>query len=148
MASPEAGTSRAKLDVAFFGWVWYIVESGNILHMRKLLRARSSAPEMKKERVEAFACESFYLLLLFFNLLSCLYVLLLSFFSCRLHLIGPFNYAELLPGNNILHIYSFFMYKSSKWASHHLHTTSSLIGSLFCSYCSNFSYEDFSMEKP
>ena len=28
-------------------------------------------------------------------------------------------------------IYSFSMHKSSKWASHHLHTTSSLIGSLF-----------------
>ena len=65
-ASPEVGTSRAKLDVAFFGWVWIIVESGNILHMRNLLRANSSATEVKNERVEVFACESFYLLLLFF----------------------------------------------------------------------------------
>ena len=40
----------------------------------------------------------------FFYLLSCLYLLLLSFFSCRLHLIGPFNCIELLPTNNILHI--------------------------------------------
>ena len=31
MASPEVGTSCAKLDVAFFGWVWLIVESGDIL---------------------------------------------------------------------------------------------------------------------
>ena len=29
----------------------------------------------------------------------------LEFFSCRLHLIGPFNCAELLPDNNILHIF-------------------------------------------
>ena len=46
--------------------MWLIVESGNILHVRKLLRAKSSAPEVKNERVEAFTCESFYLLLLFF----------------------------------------------------------------------------------
>ena len=103
--SPEAKISRAKLDVAFFGWVWFIVERGNILCMRNLLRANSSAAEVKNERVEAFACESFYLLLLFFYLLSCLYLLLLSFFSCRLRLIGPFNCVELLPGNNILHIF-------------------------------------------
>ena len=57
---------RAKLDVAFFGWVWLIVECGNILYVRKLLRAKSPALEVKNERVEAFAYESFYLLLLFF----------------------------------------------------------------------------------
>ena len=97
-ASLEAKISRVKLDVAFFGWVWLIVESGNILCVRKLLRAKSSAPEVKNERVKAFACELFYLL-------SCLYLLLLSFFSCHLRIIGPFNYGELLPGNNILHIF-------------------------------------------
>ena len=104
-ASPEAGTSHAKLDVAFFSWVWLIVESGNILHMRKLLHAKSSTPDVKNERVKAFACEPFYLLLLFFYLLSCLYLVLLSFFSCRLRLIGSFNCAELLPSNKILHIF-------------------------------------------
>ena len=91
MAFPEAGTSHAKVDVAFFGWVWLIVESRNILCMLNLLRANSSAAEVKNERVEAFAYESFYLLLPFFYLLFCLYLLLLSFFSCRLRLIGPFN---------------------------------------------------------
>ena len=105
MASPEAGTSRVKLDVAFFGWVWLIVECGNIFRMRKLLCAKSCALEVKNERVEAFVCELFYLLLLFFYLLSCLYLLLLSFFSYRLRLIGPFNYRELRLGNNILHIF-------------------------------------------
>ena len=73
--------------------------------MQNLLRANSSAAEVKNEHVEAFACKSFYLLLLFFYLLSCLYLLLLSFFSCRLHLIGPFNCTELLLSNNILHIF-------------------------------------------
>ena len=145
-ASSEAETSRAKLDVAIFGWVWLIVESENILHMQKLLRAKSSAPEVKNERVETFVCESFYLLLLYFYLLSCLYLLLLSFISCRLRLIGPFNAQSYFQVATFF-IYSFSMHKSSKWASHHLHTTSSLIGSLFCSYYSNFSCEDFSMEK-
>ena len=95
MASPEAGSSLAKIDVAFFGWFWLIVESGNILCLRRPLYANSSAAEVKKELVKASACESFYLLLLFFYLLSCFYLLLLSFFSCRLRLIGPFNCAEL-----------------------------------------------------
>ena len=47
MASLEAGTSCAKLDVAFFGWVWLIVERGNILRVRKLLHVKSSSPEVK-----------------------------------------------------------------------------------------------------
>ena len=58
-ASPEAGTSHAKLDVAFFGWVWLIVESGNILRVQNLLCANSSTTEVKNERVEAFTCELF-----------------------------------------------------------------------------------------
>ena len=65
-ASPEARTLRAKLDVAFFGWVWLIVESGNILRVRNLLHANSFAVEVKNERVEAFTFESFYLLFLVF----------------------------------------------------------------------------------
>ena len=96
MASLEVGSSHAKMDVAFSGWVWLIVESGNILCLRKLLRANSSVAEVKNDRVEAFACESFYLLLLFFYLLSCFYLLLLSSFSCA---------QSYLPGNNILHIF-------------------------------------------
>ena len=59
MASPEARTSGVKLDVAFFGWVWLIVECGNILCMRKLLHAKSYAL-VKNEHVEAFAYKSFY----------------------------------------------------------------------------------------
>ena len=54
--------------------------------------------EGEEQRVEAFACGSFYLL-------SCLYLLLLSFFSCGLRLIGPFNCTELLLDNKILHIF-------------------------------------------
>ena len=133
-------TSHAKLDVAFFGWMWLIMECKNILCMRKLPYAKSSASEVKNEHVEAFACESFYLL-------SCLYLLLLSFFSCVFASLGP-STAQSYFQVTTFFIYSFSMHKSSKWASHHLHTTSSLIGSLFCSYCSNFSCEDFSKEKP
>ena len=60
-ASPEAeaGSSRAKIDVAFFGWFWLIVESGIILHLRRPLRANPSTAEVKKERVEAFTYKSF-----------------------------------------------------------------------------------------
>ena len=61
--SPKAGSSHAKIDVAFFGWFWLIVESKNILCLRRPLCANSSIAEVKKERVEAFACESFYVLL-------------------------------------------------------------------------------------
>ena len=75
-ASPEAGSSRAKIDMAFFDWFWLIVESGNILRLRRPLCANSSAAEVKKERVEAFTCESFYLLLLSF--FSCVFVVELS----------------------------------------------------------------------
>ena len=62
MTSLEAGTLHAKLDVAFFGWVWLIVESENILCVRKLLCAKSFAPEVKNECVEDFMYKSFYLL--------------------------------------------------------------------------------------
>ena len=105
MASPEAGSLRVKMDVAFSSWVWLIVERRNILCLQKLLHANSSVAEVKNERVEAFACELFYLLLLFFYLLYCFYLLLLSFFSCCLHLIGPSTAQSYLPGNNILHIF-------------------------------------------
>ena len=111
-ASPEAGSSHVKIDLAFFGWFWLIVESKNILLLRRPLHANSSVAEVKKEHVEAFACESFYLLLLFFYrlllffyLLSCFYLLLLSFFSCRLRLIGSSTVQSYLPDNNILHIF-------------------------------------------
>ena len=82
-----------------------------------------------------------------FYLLSCFYLLflflllLLSSFFCRLR--GPRFRVQtpfLLHGNNILHIFILH--------SHHLHRTSFPIGSLFCSYCSNVSCEDFSMEGP
>ena len=56
-ASPEAGSLHAKVDMAFSGWVWLIVESGNILCLRKLLHTNSSAVEVRNERVEVFACE-------------------------------------------------------------------------------------------
>ena len=52
MASPEAATSRAKSHVACSGLVSLVVEGRNILHVRKLCRAQSSAPEVKNERVE------------------------------------------------------------------------------------------------
>ena len=74
MASPEAGSSCAKIDVAFFGWFWLIVESKNILRLRSPLHANSSAAEVKKERMEAFACKSFYLPLLFFFICSLVYI--------------------------------------------------------------------------
>ena len=66
-ASPEAVTLRAKLDMACFCWVSLIVEGRNILHMRKLCRAKSFAPEMKNKHVERFMCKSFYLLLYFLS---------------------------------------------------------------------------------
>ena len=89
-----------------------------------------------------------------FYLLSCFYLfflfllLLLSSFSCRLR--GPRFRVQMpfLSRGKTFFIYSFSMQKSLKWASHHLHRTSSPIGSLFCSYYSNFSCEDFSMKKP
>ena len=71
MASPEAGSSRAKIDVAFFGWFWLIVDSKNILC---LLRANSSAAKVKKEHVETFMCKSFYLLLFFFFIYSLVFI--------------------------------------------------------------------------
>ena len=74
-AFSEARSSHEKIDVAFFSWFLLIVESGNILCLRRPLRANSSIVEVKKERVEAFTQESFYLLLLFFNLLSFLSLL-------------------------------------------------------------------------
>ena len=92
MASPKVGSSHAKIDVAFFGWFWLIVESKNILHLRRHLRANSFVAEVKKEYVEAFTCESFYLLLLF------LFPALELFFLSSL-------WWRYLPGNNILHIF-------------------------------------------
>ena len=147
-ASPEEATSHAKSHVAYSGLVMLVVEGRNILCMRKLCRAQSSALEVKNERVERFACTSFYLLLLVFIysllfissscLLSSFYLLflflllLLSSFSYRLH--GP-RFRVLMPGNIILHIFI-------------LHAEAPTpIGSLFCSYCSIFSCENFSMEK-
>ena len=62
--SPEAATSRAKSHVACSGLVTLVVEGRNILCVRKLCCAQSSPPEVKNERVERFACESFYPLLL------------------------------------------------------------------------------------
>ena len=116
--SPEVATSRAKSHVACSGLVSLIVEGKNILHKRKLRCAQSSAPEVKNECMERFACDSFYLHLLVlsaspsFYLLSCFYLLflflllLLSFFSC--HLRGPRFRVQtpfLSRGNNILHIF-------------------------------------------
>ena len=66
MASLEAAPSRAKSHVACSGSVSLVAEGGNILYMRKLRCAQSSTPEVKNERVERFACESFYLHLLVF----------------------------------------------------------------------------------
>ena len=64
--SPEATTLRAKSHVAYSSLVSLVVEGGNILHVRKLYGAQSSAPEVKNKRMERFACESFYLLLMVF----------------------------------------------------------------------------------
>ena len=63
-ASLKTGSLHMKLNVAFFGWFWLILESGNILHLRKPLSANSSALEVKKEHMEAFmnlfiCCSSF-----------------------------------------------------------------------------------------
>ena len=63
MASPKVGSSHVKIDVAFFGWFWLIVERGNIFCLQRPLLASSSIAEVKKERMEAIVCESFYLLL-------------------------------------------------------------------------------------
>ena len=89
-----------------------------------------------------------------FYLLSCFYLL----FLFLLLLLSSFPIVFVVLGLGFrcpsyrvvitFFIYSFSMQKSLKWASHHLHSTSSSIGSLFCSYYSNFSCEDFSMEKP
>ena len=65
-ASPEAATSHAKSHVACSGLVSLVVEGRNILRVRKLCHAQSSALEVKNECVERFACESFYLLLVVF----------------------------------------------------------------------------------
>ena len=80
MASPEAATSRAKSHVACSGSVTLVVEGRNILCVQKLHHAQSSAPEVKNERVERFACESFYLLLLVF-----IYSLVFICSSCFCH---------------------------------------------------------------
>ena len=69
-ASPEAATSAAKIDVAIFGWFWLIVESGNILLLQRPLRGNSFATEVKKVRMEAFACEFFISRFLFLSLCS------------------------------------------------------------------------------
>ena len=83
-ASPEVGSSCVKIDVAFFGWFWLIVESENIFCLQRPLRANSSAAEVKKEHVEAFAYESFYLLLLFFLSVLLFLSTTLFFFICSL----------------------------------------------------------------
>ena len=80
MASPEAATSRAKSHVACSGLVSLVVKGENILRMRKLYCAQSSAPEVKNERVERFACELFYLLLLVF--ICSLVFISSSYFCC------------------------------------------------------------------
>ena len=105
MASPKEATSHAKSHMACSGLVTLVVEGGNILHVRKLHRPQSFAPEVKNERVERFVCESFYLLSCFY-LLFLFLLLLLSSFSCRLR--GPQFRVQmpfLLRGNNILHIF-------------------------------------------
>ena len=104
-ASLEVGSSPTKIEVAFFGWFWLIMESKNILFLRRPLLANSFAAKVKNECLEAFVCESFCLLLLFFYLLFFFYLLLLSFFSCHLRLIGPSTVQSYLPGNKILHIF-------------------------------------------
>ena len=107
-ASPEAATSHLKSHVACSGLVSLVVEGGNILHVRKLRRAQSSAPEVKNKFVERFvlsASPGFYLLSCFY-LFFLFLVLLLSSFSCRLH--GPrfcIRTPFLLRGNYILHIF-------------------------------------------
>ena len=152
MASLEAGTSHAKLDVAFFGWVWLIVESGNIFFVCETFSVLNLACGGLRVRVvlSVLCVALFFLSALLF--VSALKLLFLSFSPhwalqlCRELLFLSFNYAELLRGNNILHIFILHA-QVIKMGSHHLHTTSSLIGSLFCSYCSNLCCEDFSMEK-
>ena len=57
---------RAKLDVAFFGWVWLIVESRNILCMQNLRCANSSIVEVKNKRMEAFVVVPVFLYALLF----------------------------------------------------------------------------------
>ena len=51
-ASLEAATSCAKLHEACSDLVSLVMEGRNILCMRKLRRAQSSAQEVKNERVE------------------------------------------------------------------------------------------------
>ena len=122
----EVGCGLFRLGVAHRGKRKYI------LRVRKLLHAKYSALEVKNERVEAFVCESFYLLLLFFICsLVCICCSRASFLVVFASL-GP-STAQSYFQVTTFFIYSFSMHKSSKWASHHLHTTSSLIGSLFCS---------------
>ena len=55
--------------------------------MRKLRHAKSYAPEMENKRVERFACESFYLLLLFFFLSALLFLSPLLVFATALGLL-------------------------------------------------------------
>ena len=131
-----------KIDVAFFGWFWLIVESRNILCLRRPLHANSSIAEVKKECVEAFACKSFYVLLLFLSatlelLFLCLRGGVESAMKLKPH--WALQLHKVTFQVTTFFIYSFSMHKSSKWVLHHLQTTSSLIGSLFCSYYSNFS---------
>ena len=88
------------------------MEGGNILHMQKLCRVQSSAPEVKNGHEER-ACGTICVRIVLsaspgFYLLSCFYLLflflllLLSSFSCRLR--GP-QFRVLMPGNIILHIF-------------------------------------------
>ena len=130
------GSSRAKIDMAFFSWFWLIVESRNILRLGRPLRANSSTAEVKKERMEVFACESFYLLLF-----ACdsFYLLLHTKPTTKLKPQRALQLRRVTFQVTTFFIYSFSMHKSSKWASHHLHTTSSLVDSIFWSYYSNFS---------
>ena len=84
MASSKAATSRAKLHVVCSSSVSLVVEGGNILCMRELRCAQSSAPEVKNERVDRF--ESFYLLLLVF-----IYSLVFISSSCFCYLVYSLN---------------------------------------------------------
>ena len=97
-------------------------------------------------RIVLSASPGFYLLS-YSYLLFLFLLLLLSSFSSRLR--AP-QFRVQTPSYRVVitfFIYSFSMQKSLKWASQHLHITSSPIGFLFFSYCSIFSCENFSMEK-
>ena len=107
-ASPRQGLLVRKIDMAFFGWFWLIVDSRNILPLRRPLHVNSSASEVE-ECMEAFVYESFYLMLLF--IICCSLHANLSFVAPHETnneieaSLGPSTVQSYLPGTNILHIF-------------------------------------------